>query len=358
MAPFHHSEATRAFVRMKDGTTWECTVSALGTLIPVRQVDDPPPPPSPVADSDDDEDDEEEDDEEDENEYEPPTKDLKDKVFREKLSNVMSDNRFDRRIRGQKRGKLDMQRLWKAETGATNLFTQKKAMKNKYYNVILVVDESGSMSEQRGKAEMAAEVAVTLSHALEGIGIDYAVIGFNRFVMVHKEFEEKVDNGLLYETIVKNTREYTLGANDNNDLDALSRAYKMLAGRKGKNIVIFCSDGAPVPSGSFMPYLSSKEAFRTYVDTNSSYPHYGHSRGFKDPMGKAHEAWMDTNITGDRSSAGSFHHMVNANKDLADTIGVGIMSECWQIPDNVSEYSLEKIKPLILEQVKKKIKRG
>jgi hypothetical protein len=83
---------------------------------------------------------------------------LTDAVFRQQLKNIMIDNAFDRRVRGRKRGKLDMKSLYKVPAKRENIFTLKEARKNKRYNVLLLVDESGSMGGI--KAKTAADCAV------------------------------------------------------------------------------------------------------------------------------------------------------------------------------------------------------
>lgn len=271
---------------------------------------------------------------------------LSDSVFRARLSSIMTDNKFDRNLRGRTRGKLDMRRLWKAEVGATNLFMQKQARKNKEYNVLILVDESGSMVG--GRIKVAAECVTFLGQSFEGLNINLAVVGFNRLVHKHKDFEEKVDWALLKKQIVHNAnngghRGY------NNDYDALAYAYKMFKGRSGQNFLIMLSDGDPA---LFAPDIKGIPERIAANDEEFVYK--------KDLMGKRHEFYYekDGGLTwGQKCKTENFHRLVHSNSNV-ESIGVGIQAEGWQIPNHFRINNLEELKPQILAAIQKKVKRG
>jgi len=278
---------------------------------------------------------------------------MTDNVFRARLSSIMTDNMYDRVTRGKTRGKLDMKRLWKAHVGATNLFTQKQSRKNKEYNVVLLVDESGSMSGP--KIEMAADVACFLARAFEGINLNLAIIGYNHFVMVHKDFNETVkDYKMLHNTIRANANSGPAGWN--NDYDAMAFAYKLFAKEaKGQNFLIMLSDGAPASSGSIDHVLKHPEDLKPAIDEKKEWAY------FKDLSGKEHHFYTDTSSHLTRHQRDERRHLnalVHANAETVDTIGIGIHSDCWQVPNHIREDNLDKLKPVLLKEIQKKIKRG
>ena len=56
---------------------------------------------------------------------------LKDETFKSRLKSIMQDNKFDRMLPGRRKGKLDMNRLAKVETGSTSVFKKKKKQQRK-----------------------------------------------------------------------------------------------------------------------------------------------------------------------------------------------------------------------------------
>lgn len=290
---------------------------------------------------------------------------LDDTVFRSRLSSIMTDNKYDRTVRGRTRGKLDMTRLFKAQTRSNSIFTQKQARKNKQYNIVLVVDESGSMIDER--IEQAADTAVFLAKNFVGLNVDLAILGFNHFQYLHKDFGKRIND---YEQLKSDIvhRAHDRGNGCTHDFDAIDRAYKLLANKKGQNFVVFISDGYPGSCG--------------WVDAVCD-PHHPMSKVYKEVLeGKAEEEdirvksryvkegnekaelimWTDTTVSNrtrfDRNDIKQFHHLIKANEHIADTIGIGIQRDCVQVPHNFTVNNIEDMKPKILEAVKKKIKRG
>lgn len=228
----------------------------------------------------------------------PPEENRTDPVFKARLMSVMTDNRYDRKLKGRKRGSLDMHRLYKGQVGATNIFTQKKERKGKEYNIMLLVDESGSMVGQA--LDEAANLVEYLAQNVENphLNIKLGVMGFQSFYVHHKRLDEKVES---YQKLKMQI--YKSSGGGTNDYPALKAAYKELKGRKGTNIVIMVSDGG------------------------------GHSHT-------------------------EMHKLVHSNEDIATTIGVGIGYEPRQIPTYVTANSLSELKPLIISTLKSKIRRG
>ncbi len=256
---------------------------------------------------------------------------VKDSAFRARLSSVMLDNKYDRMLKGRTRGKLDMTRLYKVPTEARSVFKQKQARRGKSYNVMLVVDESGSMSGD--KAERAAECAVFLAKAFEGININVAIIGFNAYITTRKEFEGKADYDRIYEAI--RTMNFHRGSGDNNDWDALNKAYHMFdKAPEGENILIMLSDGQP----------ATDDYDRRFIDIkgNEEEPPKGTDRL---------DGWQ-------KNQKEHLHHLVKANDHRVKSIGIGIMMGGWQIPDHTVVNNVNELKSAIITQLRKHIKRG
>jgi hypothetical protein len=254
---------------------------------------------------------------------------MKDNSFRSRLSNIMLDNKYDRKLRGRTRGKLDMTRLYKVPTQARNVFTMKQSRRGKNYNVMLVVDESGSMDGS--KARVAAEITVFLAKAFEGININIGIIGFNKFVTIRKEFETPADYERIYAAI--KTQNFRNGYGDNCDYDAINRGLHMFdKAPAGKNIMLFLSDGQP------------EQKAVTYIDIKGKQEKFKHHISHLTNYEKQQEEHL--------------HHLVNTFKDKVTTIGIGIYSGGWQIPNHFVVKNLTELKPAIINELKKHIKRG
>ena len=246
-------------------------------------------------------------------------------VFRQRLSSVMTDNKYDRVISRRQRGKLGMKHLWRTGVGATNVFSQKQGRKGKHYNVILLVDESGSMHTSaknydreihvaisklpntdnevttRGmtRISLAAYLAVFLVNHFDKLNINFAVIGFSEEckTAIRHDFGQKPDTQALFDNII----EAEGGSTDM--ATGLQLATKMLTGLSGQNLVIALSDGR--------------------VD--------------------------DFDLT---------RRILNANKHLASFFGVGIGDPCDVIADNQQIADATELQPVILDWLTRHIKRG
>jgi Mg-chelatase subunit ChlD len=173
----------------------------------------------------------------------------RDNVFQARLESIMNDNQFDRRLTGRTRGKLDMKRLYKAQSGAANLFTQKTMRRNRKYNIVIVVDESGSMYKATGTDSPIYQAGLTCQFLAEHFnrlpGINLAVVGFSDYTTVHKQFNERLKlDELLYK--IKHS---PVNGHGTNDWAGLQRGYKLLVAQnkvettKSHNILVFITDG-------------------------------------------------------------------------------------------------------------------
>lgn len=356
-------------IQIFDGSIWRVvwlnneTLRIIGKSTPPAKPQEEPPSesektlPQPAEKEDDDnigdddlwnEDDEEEEYEEEPTELVKTTPELKeDEAFKARLRSVMTDNMFDRKVRNRKRGNLDMHHLWRANTGATNIFTQKQARKGKQYNIVLLVDQSGSMQESPGgisKIERAADIATFLAHHFHKINIDLAIVGFNGFVMVHKEFDEIMpDLNLLHSILV--TGASTEGNSWNDDYDGLAKSYELLKNKKGKNFVIMISDGQPADWSMIDTVLLHPE---TVLPTKTLGP-------------KTYTFWMDTSTklnSIQRNDIKVMNQLVKSKEPEIESFGIGIGTACRQIPNNKTINSVEELKPEILKYLSEKIRRG
>jgi cobalamin biosynthesis protein CobT len=234
---------------------------------------------------------------------------ITDRVFNARLRNVMKDNAYDRRVRGRKRGKLDMKSLYKVPAKRENVFTLKEAKRNKHYNVILLVDQSASMDGGPGYygdgygtlIEHAADAATFMAKSLGKVDVQTGVIGYDTKPKWHKKLPEgtKDDRLRKMKYDIVNT-----GGGGTTLLPALRWAYSEL--RKTpeyQNIVVNITDGYP-------------------------------SEG------------KDT-IT----------HFVHGNRRIADYIEIGIQNR--PLTDHGFQIdNIEELKPLLIRELKKHIKRG
>lgn len=120
-----------------------------------------------------------------------------DRVFIEKLQAVLVNNRARKQLRNKQKGSLDLKALVRTQTNSQSVFKQNNRKdSHRNYSVMLLVDESGSMSGP--KAQLAQELASNISTNLERVGgVEVAVIGFagNR-VIEHKRFDNSGHSSL------------------------------------------------------------------------------------------------------------------------------------------------------------------
>jgi len=234
----------------------------------------------------------------------------RDNVFQARLESIMNDNQFDRRLTGRTRGKLDMKRLYKAQSGATNLFTQKTMRRNRKYNIVIVVDESGSMYNGAGTDSRIYQAGLTCQFLAEHFnrlpGIDLAVVGFSDYTTVHKQFNER----LKLDELLHKIKHSPVNGHGTNDWAGLQRGYKLLVAQnkvettKSHNILVFITDG-------------------------------------------------------DSSSRDTVTQIKNQYKDVGATqVGIGIFAPAPQMDHSISINNIQDLKPEIVKVLRGEIKRG
>ena len=244
---------------------------------------------------------------------------LTDFVFNKQLSTTMLDNKYDRVLPKRKRGKLDDKNLWKVGANQINVFKKKDERKNKKYSILLLVDESGSMCGS--KSRIAAEVSVFLANAFDKInGINFEIVGFNRYIHDHKKFDKKADLSKIKRNLIQNAR--GTGAGDNDDYDAILEGLDRLHRQDGKKILMTFSDGHPAAGN---------------------------------PWG--------TNENGESIDKDDFDvikNMIKMNKKDVTCVGVGICDDSVEYiyPQSFVVDNLEEFKPKVLDFFRKNIKRG
>lgn len=190
----------------------------------------------------------------------PPTSE--DRVFIERLQAVLINNRARKQLRNKQKGSLDLKALVRTQTNSQSVFKQnnrKDSQRN--YSVVLLVDESGSMSGS--KCELAQELATNVSANLEKVGgVEVAVIGFsgNRIVE-HKRFDNSGHSSLCcIADLTTNSHHCETGRKinyehdsdgQNADLIAMEYSLDYLVSNQDPNskpIFIMLSDGHPCSS--------------------------------------------------------------------------------------------------------------
>ena len=262
---------------------------------------------------------------------------IKDPAFRARLSSIMLDNKYDRKLRGRTRGKLDMGRLPKVPMMQRNVFVKKQSRKGKSYNVLVLVDQSGSM--HGAKARQAAESTVFLINSLEGININTAVIGFNGAISILKPWGSKPNYDQLYDFIFGCGRaepwDKHNDSGENFDYDAMHYGYEYFnkAG-DGENILLMLSDGEPA-HGRGDPKIQDEKG--NLIGGFKFHRHHG----------TYYERW----------EAPALHHLVKSYPNVS-SVGVGILEGGWQIPEHEVIHNLDDLKKTVIKLVGKKIKRG
>lgn len=196
------------------------------------------------------------------------------RYFEQRLGAILSDNQFDRRSSGHRSGKLDGRKLYKGLLKCDRIFTKKTERLNKKYNVLIVLDESGSMGSkvncgvddkgapiERTRLDMGVQFFKMLIRAMTKHHINFALMGFNDYMTLHKDWATPVtDLPKLEKEIHKWAQK---GGANNHDALALYDAREYIlktAPEDGKNIVIFISDGQPSGSYSSRSFVTGKTA--------------------------------------------------------------------------------------------------
>lgn len=173
-------------------------------------------------------------------------------------------------LRNQEEGNLDSRRLVAALGGATNVHRTREPIDEIDASVLLVVDLSGSMNNE--KIVLARKSAITYAEALEKNGVPFAVTGFtnhygrqtlnkaNPDTHEHRYRNFPLDLYVFkdWDTSLKKAKggigsitSEAVAMGDNADGDSLLQLYwNFLKGRRTKRkVMIVFSDGWPAASG-------------------------------------------------------------------------------------------------------------
>ena len=183
----------------------------------------------------------------------------------------MLDNQYDRVTSNHRSGKLG-NKMYKVAIGSDRVFDRKEERKNKQYWVLIMVDESGSMSSgidyrrhSPRKIDIAAQSISAISEALSKHNINFCIIGFNEFIRIHKTFEDKfskLDYINMNDQILKSLR---YGGQCNHDLIAVLQGQEIIKGLPRDNTIgMLFLDGLPACGCSM--YGSHKSGKLNLVD--------------------------------------------------------------------------------------------
>jgi hypothetical protein len=183
-------------------------------------------------------------------------------AFNRRIGDIMVDNKYDREVGGQRRGRLDGRALYKISAGGDRVFKRPTERKNKSYNVVILVDESGSMGagvrggrkvdsvgEEMTRAGMAADAAKLLVDGLTRNGVHCTVIGFNRNVTERKSWGthvkgQRFDSNKMRAQIVAAAASGAGGCNhDYAALRAAQDAFDKCPDPHGHKVLIAIADG-------------------------------------------------------------------------------------------------------------------
>ena len=211
------------------------------------------------------------------------------KVFYRKIGSVMMDNKFDRVVGGQRRGQVDTRSLYKLGIPSPpgepqRVFKKKMERKGKGYNVVIAIDQSGSMAqaveglpkgykgfhlrrqdsrlsryynsnpreldpkatrEYITRIEVAAESVANLVKAIEMHNVNFAIVGVSGEIKVHKDWNQtlRLKSHQLRNEIIQ---QHNIGWGCSHDWHAMEKAADLFdSAPEGKNILVVFTDGFP-----------------------------------------------------------------------------------------------------------------
>ncbi len=168
------------------------------------------------------------------------------------IKSVLVDNKRAREVPNKRRGRLDYNRLYKAECYNNRIFTKSELLSKKDYAFCLLVDESGSM--QGSKIHEAVKSALLTERALSGNNLPFMFAGYTDHLYVYKHFDADVDNrNILCTGRAVCHQETTIGnPGDNSDGWAVWNSAQLLNERKERTkIMIVFTDGIPASHGRY-----------------------------------------------------------------------------------------------------------
>ena len=179
-----------------------------------------------------------------------------------RFNRLLTDTKFDKLAGKFRTGKqLDKRRLYKFRLGETRLFQRKIEASTKDYVVSLVIDESGSMTDDF-KNKNAVKTAILFSHVLYNLKIPFSLTGFNELIKHYKKPNQTFSpftkqTNKIFQSMYENT--YGEGHHWNNDGEAINQVAKQLLEFKSKKLMLIISDGEPAPSPESRKYEINQE---------------------------------------------------------------------------------------------------
>lgn len=169
-------------------------------------------------------------------------------TYANRFNSILKDNAYDRYEGRYRTGALNERRLYQHSLGKFNLFQRKNDVKNKNYEIILLVDESGSMAH--GNNVQALKSSIFLTEVFTKLKIPHSIYGFNGHYYSHKTKEQGIDPKMKRSLmdIVNNTHNYYAGYNC--DGHFLLEAFKEFTNLDNEKILMVISDGHPAECGS------------------------------------------------------------------------------------------------------------
>lgn len=163
--------------------------------------------------------------------------------FKRKVTSILKDNMQKRPGGNRTSGELNFKRLYKIPCGSNRVFHKKEHISKKQYNVVLLIDCSGSMSGS--KLQTAATCASLITRDFQGL-VRLKIKTFNRRDTVIKEFDEKFSQHKMNEPMDRIIAEGNSGnGGTNHDWYAVMQADQDVRKEIGEKMIISISDAEP-----------------------------------------------------------------------------------------------------------------
>jgi Mg-chelatase subunit ChlD len=266
-----------------------------------------------------------------------------DRVFIENLQSVLVNNRARKQLRNKQKGSLDLKALVRTQTNSQSVFKQNNRKdSHRNYSVVLLVDESGSMSGE--KARLAQELTLNVSKNLEKVGgVEVAVIGFSaRRIIEHKRFDNSghsslccinnLTNGGFHCTVGRRINDEQPHDGGNADLVAMEYALDYLMRNKAHDsrpVFIMLSDGAPCNSPSRIAVVNADLKAETF---NSRFINSNTDTDTIPPM-----------------------HQLLSRYPMVNAFGLGMLEGGQQVPKHKVVNDLKQTKTVLLNFLRESI---
>lgn len=290
-------------------------------------------------------------------------------AFLLKLKSIMLDNKYDRIVRNRKRGKLDDKSLFKVALNRNNVFKKKSERAGKEYNIVICVDQSGSM-HSNNKMQTASELAEFLVKTFEKVGnIKIGLVGFNAIISEYKSINkhlgrEFMKSGSLKKKIFKDSNASYDPDNPDNRFEPFWN--EIIYGYEGKDAYFVKPDkfnkdrwgGRQTSKYSLGHYNRDYDAidFGYHILKDKKNP-FLIVLSDGQPAGDSYRGW--NNIDKMKDNKSHIRSFVKKHKNIK-TWGVGILDNSVEsiYPDFAVVGNIATLCPTVLSYFKKHIKRG